>query len=77
MKKYYSRTFRIGRISVSLLVDEVIILYRGDQKVYLKKINHFGLPMMKKPVLAGLCVAVIAAGFSCFPRAARPPGNAC
>lgn len=73
MKKYYSRTVKIGRISVSLLVDEIIILYRGDQKVYLKKINHFGLPMMKKPVLAGLCVAVVAAGIFLFTPGSQAP----
>ena len=66
MKKYFSRTFRIGRLSVSLLIDEVIIIYRGNRKLYLKKIEHVGPWMLKKPLIAGVAAIFLVAGISFF-----------
>ena len=39
MKKYYSKTYRFGKVSISIIVDEVILLYRGRNKIYLKKFD--------------------------------------
>ncbi|HPA70885.1 MAG: M23 family metallopeptidase [Spirochaetes bacterium] len=76
MKKYYSKTIRVGRLSVLLLAGEVIILFRGDRKVYLKKFSHLELPLMKKPLVAGIAAAIVAAGFFFFTTGSPVPEQA-
>lgn len=66
MRKFYSKTYKIGNLSLSVLVDEVIILYRTNNRVYLKKINTGWMTGLKKPLLALATVILLVIMYSAF-----------
>ncbi|HON78599.1 MAG TPA: M23 family metallopeptidase [Spirochaetota bacterium] len=66
MRKFYSKTYKIGRLSLSVLVDEVILLYRTNNKVYLKKFATGWMSGIKKPLLALATVILLVIMYSAF-----------
>jgi len=64
MKRHYSRTYRLGRISVSILLDEIIILYKGKDEVTVRKMNSAWLFRFKKPLLASVVFALMLVAYS-------------
>ena len=66
MRKFYSKTYKIGRLSISVLVDEIIILYRANNRVYLKKITTGWMTVVKKPLLALASVILLVIMYSAF-----------
>ncbi len=66
MKNFYSKTFTIGRLSVSILVDELIILYKAEEKVYVKKISLRRLIALKRPILSIASILVLVMLYSLF-----------
>lgn len=63
MKKILSKPLTIGRLTVSVVYKEILLLYRGEDKIYLKKINLFTKPAAKAVVLACACVLCVALAF--------------
>lgn len=39
MRKFFSKTYKIGNISISFILNEIIFLYRGKNRVYLKAVR--------------------------------------
>lgn len=55
MRKIYSRTFKLGGLSVSFFFREIILLYRGKNRVYLKRIEEKELFSHARKVVYGTC----------------------
>ena len=62
MRKFYTKTFRFRRISLSIMIDEYIILYRGKNRVYLRKISKPHLPFPLKYAFYTLPLIVLVIG---------------
>ena len=43
MGRFLSKTYRVGQLSISIIFNEVIFLYRGKNKVYVRKIKRYNL----------------------------------
>jgi murein DD-endopeptidase MepM/ murein hydrolase activator NlpD len=43
MGRFLSKTYRIGKLSVSIIYNEIIFLYRGKKRIYLRKIKRYNL----------------------------------
>jgi LysM repeat protein len=39
MKKIFSKTFKFSRFTISLFTDEIMLVFIGDKKIYIKKIR--------------------------------------
>jgi len=67
MKSYITKSYNVGRITVYFLGDEIIVLYRGKRKTYLKKLRHMIVPSRKAFVVSACAVAIISAAFLVVP----------
>ncbi len=59
MKKFYSRTYQAGKISVSFVYDELIIVIRRRNGVTLRKIRKPSFPYMKQIVVSAVTLVLL------------------
>lgn len=73
MKKFFSKSFSIGRFSASVVYNEILLLYRGNNKIYLKKIS-----LSTKPVAKGMmwtCACILCLAFLFALKPIKPPAT--
>lgn len=63
MWNVYSKNVKIGNLSLSLIYNEILIIYRGTGEVYVKKISLKHLEWLKKPMMA---LAILLLGISIY-----------
>jgi len=60
MKRIFSKTYRFGRLSVSILMNEWIFLYRGNSRVIIKEIRTRDLFTTKMKIAYGAAAVLLA-----------------
>ncbi len=60
MKKIFSKPLTIGRFSISIVYNEILLLYRGGNKIIIKKISVFSKPAAKAAIWVCACVLCLA-----------------
>lgn len=68
MMRHYSKTYQIGKFSVSISYNDIIVLYKGNKKIYFKKLSriprvsirplHKKIAMCSLPLLVGAVLVV-------------------
>ncbi len=63
MKKIFSKPLTIGRFSISVVYNEILLLYRGENKIILKKISVCSKSAAKAAIWVCACVVCLALFF--------------
>jgi hypothetical protein len=63
MRKTFSKSITLGRLTVSIVYNEILFLYRGENKIFIRKIRFFAKPAARTLLwICGIVLCVVLVG---------------
>jgi len=59
MKKFLSKTFKFKKLTVSIFHNEIILIYIGNRRIYIKTIRLNFISLRKKLIYSSIGIAVL------------------
>jgi murein DD-endopeptidase MepM/ murein hydrolase activator NlpD len=75
MRNIYSKTYRVGKLSITVSVDDLFVIYRGRGKIYFYKFNRHFFPQVPGRKIALCAAAVLICGTTAVMITGREPSE--
>lgn len=66
MGKFLSKTYRIGKLSISVIYNEIIFLYRGRSRVSIWKVKRYRFFSLRRILVCASSIVLVISLFSLF-----------